>query len=228
MKIAGLIDRYLNEQSKTKNAKTIKSYKGRLKVFTDYLTEQSCNNPADINKELLLNFAKRLKEKKLSVNACYVYLSQTKKLLEWLHQKAYLFVNLSVAIELPKWERKKGKQFTHAQTQQILGKIKSEPNMTTAIKARNTTIMGLYLYENLKTHHIAYISIIDLDFTNNEIRLVKAKRFQKIKPETAKLIKSYLPHRNWFKPKNDYLFIGRGGKRLSAQSIGKIHHKATS
>ena len=224
MQITELVEKYLEEQGKTRKTKTVQAYRGRLKSFGEYIGAQG-DNLSCLTAVSVMVYTKRLKKQKLAVNARYVYLAEAKKFLSWLYTQNYSLVDLSTAIELPRWERKTTEILAGQQIQELLLRIKSDPIMQDTIKRRNRAVLALYLIENLKTYTISNITTIDLNFTTGELRLVTAKRFQKLDKETLVLLKEYLPCRNCFKPRHDYLFVGLGGKKLSGQSINLVRRR---
>jgi site-specific recombinase XerD len=176
MLLMALMERYLSAQRQAKSSGTVRSYRGRLRVFSKYLKAAGCNSPGDLNAGKLAVFAQQLETKNLATNARYVYLEQVKQFIKWLYQELYLLVDLSEEVRLPKWERKAKKQYAAARKLAMIGAVaKQEP-----WKSRNQAILALYLYEGLKKVEIKELSILDLDFGCQALRLRQRKIFKKL------------------------------------------------
>ena len=93
-------------------------------------------------------------------------------------------------------------------------------------KERDTLIIQLYLDEKLTVPTLSKLSVLDVDtldpLSNQEIRIVKRRRFQKIREETAKQIMKYLKVRGRYLPKTDILFVNNKGYKLSEKQIRSI------
>lgn len=81
-------------------------------------------------------------------------------------------------------------------------------------KERDGLIVLLYGLERLTRKDILALTVIDVDLERRELRLQRRRRFQGIKKETEQALKRYLQKRREYRPKTDYMVVGKDGKAL--------------
>ena len=218
MDLEALQAAYLNSLSASFSEKTRASYAQRLQPLFSFFNGSNVTQVSQITPELIGVYVELLKRKQLSTNARYLYLEQIKKFLTFLEAEAYCFVCLAAGIELPKWERKPKLIFTGKQIQTLIQKVNEvEPYLS-----RARAILGLNLLEKLSTGQIQALTMLDFDFIQEELRLVKTKKMIPLSSQTKTLLKTWLKQRSQLKPQVDYVFIDKSGKQLSLQVISRI------
>ena len=218
MDLEALQAAYLNSLSASFSEKTRASYAQRLQSLFSFFNGSNVTQLSQITPELIGVYVELLKRKQLSTNACYLYLEQTKKFLIFLEAEAYCFVSLAAGIELPKWERKPKPILAGKQIQTLIQKVNEvEPYLS-----RARAILGLNLLEKLRTGQIQSLTMLDFDFIQEELRLVKTKKMIPLSLQTKTLLKTWLKQRSQLKPQVDYVFIDKSGKQLSLQVISRI------
>ena len=221
MKITELVAKYLIQQNKTKKPTTKLAYQQRFEKFLSYLIANQINEVNQLNETTIKNYTRIVSSMKS--NTAYVYLQTTQNFLRYLYQNSYIFHDLSIHINLPKWQRPPKANYTTNQTIKILHTIQHPYHN----QARNKAIVALHLLAKLKTSQVAALTILDLNLEAQELRLASKRKFLQLPTLVHKTLQSYLKMRPLSKPKSDYLFITNpGGRKMSIHSIRAIIKKA--
>lgn len=222
MKISELMDTFLAESKAERSVYTVAKYAERLRYFRLFCEENEIEQPNELTAGTIKAYQDYLNAKNLATNTLHVYIDTTQKFLSFLFNRHYVFVDLSMCLTRPKWEKKPRKKYSTAQVAKLLESVDS----LDALKARNKAILALFLNEGLSTGELERLSLIDCDLTTKELRLVKKKRFVGMCEQSEKLLKAYLKKRAQLNPKVDWLFVRQDGQKLSGQGVGLVVRKA--
>lgn len=89
-------------------------------------------------------------------------------------------------------------------------------------KERNRLIIILNQVEGFSSAVLNEFTVLDTDVYENEIRLRKKRKFQKIHPKTVKHLIAYLKIRGRYFPKTDYLLVNKQGVVMGEKAIRRV------
>ena len=210
--------------------KTLKSYKGAIKCFIDYLTFNSITNPT---RNDIVNYRSALIDKGLKPTTIHAYINAIKRGFEWLDYNG-LYKNIAINIKSVKisnlYHRKDS--LTLDQAKEILNYYKRD----TLEGKRNYAIILLCLECGLRTIELQRSNVNDIrNMANYRVIYIMGKghqekdRYNKISPYLDGAIRDYLLTRG-VESESEPLFTSlsdRNNKeRLSSDMISRIIKKA--
>lgn len=220
--VAEIINNFSNSLDVTKETKYC--YMASVKYFLNYLVE---NNIEQVNRQVVLNYKKYLKEKFSSASTINQYLSGVRAL--FLYLETLGIPNVMATIKSVKQIRNHKKlPLTKQQAITIQNNLKKD-NLK---EKRDYAIFQLCLRNGLREIELVRANIEDIDTRDNEHILYLQGKFQNEKntfivlcPTVMSALNDYLVTRGEYKV-SDPLFIGlasnKYGTRLTTRSIRRI------
>lgn len=220
-----MIDAFVASKHIADNSK--RTYRNALRRLFEFFAAESVTMPTE---ESVMDFINKLAAQKKAAATIRLYTTTVKNFFSWTARKGYYpNVAADVRLNLKKSTTHNKKALSQKQAQDLLSAVKGN----TLIALRDRAIIALALQTGVRTVEIERANIGDLYSDGSDWYLdVQGKgRIQKdatvrIAPQTAKLILRYLDLRG--EADDDAsIFVSTArnssrGKRLSAQSVGKL------
>lgn len=148
-------------------------------------------------------------------------LSSVKSFFKFLYRQGFVKINPALDIKTPKLPKRLPKFLTQAQVQEVLDKF--------SLTKRDKAILELLYGCGVRAAELVGLNINDIDFYNDQIRVMGKGRKERIIPfgEMAKkALKGYLEERK--DRKTQAVFLNRKGERLSTRSLQRIVNRTLS
>ena len=206
---------------------TIFSYATDLKFFLSFL-EYYKNSKISINKLEKLEprevRAWLAHEINLGISATTLnrYLSSIKDFFNWLNEKKYVYNNSITMIRMPKKEHKLPRPIEENYILEVISLI-SKNNVLPWIAARNISVITLLYGCGLRISEALSIKMNDYPFKDTLKVVGKGgkERVIPIIPFVRNCINEYIYLCPYHKNKNEFLYLGKRGKKLNARIIQK-------
>lgn len=197
--------------------KTLSDYEKFFNYFLDFVGKDTICS--EVNEDLYLSYVKYLSEKKPEISKITIktYLTHVRVVLYFLMDKGYITSFPCDMIKAPK-------PLKQTYSNDVIERITEKPdfNKCTFCDVRNWALCCYALSTGNRAETIGNIKIGDLDFFNNEIRILTTKnKKQYIFPMSSALKKvliQYLQIRGSNNP-DDFLFCNVYGEKLGYSGI---------
>lgn len=166
-------------------------------------------------------------EKGWSPKTFHIYRQYLKTFFDWCRRQGFLRKNPVDSIEKPKLPSKLPRALPRDQARKILFSATWYPWRYGFQKARNTTILAIFLLTGIRLQELLNLNISDVDLPNRQILIQQGKgrkdRWVPINDRLFHFLKQYFDARKTFGKKSDCLFPGLGSqKRLRVKDIRRI------
>lgn len=208
---------------------TIKAYRLDLKAFGEYLESKQLSNIEDIQPEILREYAcsiknlkpRSVKRKIATIKSLFVYFAASGKLQK--NQLENYRSNIRIGKALPRIVSRR----TVKSLLQDPYSTNRSTNISSKYKLRNRAIIEILFGTGMRVSEVSHLCIDSVDLRANRI-LVRGKGNRErvipiVSSELIESLKEHICERNADHEK--YLFVNRGGRRLSEQSIRTILRK---
>ncbi|MGN1338056.1 MAG: site-specific tyrosine recombinase/integron integrase [Candidatus Coprovivens sp.] len=226
--LSNLLDHFIKYLSNEKRypETTITSYSNDLDNYYSYIILKKINYKT-INKDEIRSYLKYLDELNYSKSTISRILSALRHFYNYLIKEDIIESNIFKTIRNPK----KDKKLPNFLQSDELIKIFDSIDITTDLGLRNRLIFELLYATGLRVSELHNLKIKDIDFNNNEIKVLGKGNKERITffgEYAAKYLNDYLntSRKNLLKGKTtDYLLINNNGEHLSIRGIQDIVNK---
>ena len=226
--LSNLLDHFIKYLSNEKRypETTITSYSNDLDNYYSYIILKKINYKT-INKDEIRSYLKYLDELNYSKSTISRILSALRHFYNYLIKEDIIESNIFKTIRNPK----KDKKLPNFLQSDELIKIFDSIDITTDLGLRNRLIFELLYATGLRVSELHNLKIKDIDFNNNEIKVLGKGNKERITffgEYAAKYLDDYLntSRKNLLKGKTtDYLLINNNGEHLSIRGIQDIVNK---
>jgi len=223
MKIKDVFDKF-REYLKSENVsqRTIRSYLNNVDIFSRYLREKSIENLDDISRDVIDQYQIDMSTKNiytkqyLSLKTQMCRLCALIKFFKFLYGKAIIEINPISHIKLPKVPKR---QISNFLTYKEVLSILKAADTKDLLGIRDKAILELLYSVGLRNEELRNLTINDIDFNNQIIRIIGKGNKERIIPiGTVALdyIEEYLQKARPFLSKypTDILFLSKRGNKL--------------
>jgi integrase/recombinase XerD len=233
MKIQAILENFKSYlAAKNYSSRTIETYVKYIELFDRYLKQKKIERIEDITRDLIDQYQIDLTTKNQHTKMYLTVSTQTSRLValisffRFLHHKSLIEVNPVSHLELPKVPRRPPSNYlTYKEVSEIL-KAASKTNL---LGIRDKAILELLYSVGLRNSELRTLSIQDIDFNNELIRIQGKGQKERIVPigkVALDYIQVYLEKSRPFllnqKTQTDVLFLSKRGKPLSIDVLPDI------
>ncbi|MDK2921934.1 MAG: integrase/recombinase XerD [Desulfonauticus sp.] len=201
---------------------TVDSYRLDLEDFLFFLKK---NKQGFAEEDSLFLYLLYLRQKGLKSKSIARHLSTLRGFFNFLEEKQVVKNNPTSSLENPKIPKSLPKILSLKEVQQIL----QAPNPSTLLGFRDKTMLEIMYAAGLRVSELINLKPLDFDPMQGILKIFGKGSKERLVPLYSKaqeLLNTYLQEkRKLFKPKEDYIFLNRSGKRLTRQGIWKIIKK---
>ncbi|MDQ7031694.1 MAG: site-specific tyrosine recombinase XerD [Desulfonauticus sp.] len=206
---------------------SVKSYLNDLQAFILFLHEQGIEDVKKISEDTLFLYLVYLRQKGLKNRSISRQLSSLRNFFSYLEEYNLLTTNPALLLENPKLPRLLPKILSLKEVKLLL----SMPNPSTLLGKRDKTILEILYAAGLRVSELIELQPLDFDPNVGILKVWGKGNKERLVPlhdQAQKTLNLYLSEvRPLFKPKQDYIFLNRSGKKLSRQGVWKMIKKYT-
>ncbi len=206
---------------------TIQAYQTDLKDFSNFLLQKEINSWDGVNYPVLVSYIEHLRKKGLSSYSMARKVSTVRSFFKFLSSQKYIKENPTMILESFKRERHLPFVLSVSQINSILENI----DTTKQMNLRDRALLELLYATGIRVSEIADLKIENIDIEVGYARVLGKGSKERIVPmgkHAKKWLKKYLenvrPNLNKGVVEN-CVFLNRGGRQFSRQSIWKIIKK---
>ena len=210
---------------------TYVSYERDIKQYIKYLEEHGVRDPEDITVEILKDYLKYLKTKRLEPASVSRKLSSIKCFHKFLQSERYTKVNITKNIDAPKQAKKLPVVLSIEEVDKLLNSLKYD----TPIEARNKAMIELDYASGLRVSELVNLKLGDLHFDDDEsggfVQVYGKGNKERIVPVGEVAVKAINYYIKEARPKlikkhTDYLFLNhKDGNQISRQMFFIVLNK---
>lgn len=224
-----LIDTFLNYLSVERGLanNTISSYREDLKFYMDFLEKKEINALSNTTKNDIINFMFGQKDQGLSPNSISRRLTAIRVFYRFLVRERILKLDPTSQLDSPKLWKKIPETLSLNEVEALL----NQPNLKDKQGLRDKAILEALYATGMRISEAANLKIDNVNMDIGFVRCIGKGNKERIIPLGKKAIESIKKYLKNSRPKfaskieNQFLFLGRFGKRISRQSLWKIIKK---
>lgn len=206
---------------------TIIGYKNHLDLFEKFLKEKKINSYNDVDYSIIRNYINYLYDKKYISKTICNHISSLRSFFKYLKNEEIIKNNPMVLVQNPKLEKKLPKYLYYEDVEKIL----SVPNLKNDVGVRDALILELLYVTGIRVSELVNIKLSDINFSEFKIKITGKGNKERIVlygSRCSELINKYLKIRNNFlKDNNEYLVLGKSGKKINDRMIRTIINDIT-
>ncbi|MBC7327851.1 site-specific tyrosine recombinase XerD [bacterium] len=204
---------------------TLSAYRNDLKQFLSFLEEKKLRKIDEVNNEILLAFVSYLR-RKFKQRSLMRKISSLKGFLKFLQREGLIKGGLYETLESPTLPKSLPKVMTVEEVELLL----SQPDTSTFLGIRDKALLELLYSSGLRISEASNLRLDDIDLEGEFVRCRGKGRKERIVPLGSiakKWLKEYITGARFALAKGDtrWVFLGKGGKKLSRVSMWKIVKK---
>ena len=203
---------------------TFLAYERDIKQYVYYLETHGIEDPNDITIDILRDYLKYLKTKKIQPSSAARKLSSIKAFHKFLQVEKYTKDNITKNIDAPKQAKKLPQVLSIEEVELLLNSL----NDSTAIESRTKAMIELDYATGLRVSELINIKLQDIHLDNGFVQVYGKGNKERIVPvgEVAiQAVKNYIDNARpkLMKKHTDYLFINnKDGGPISRQAFFMI------
>ncbi len=201
------------------------SYAHDLKVYLEFLTENSVKKISEISKELVEKFNQNLISKGLVTSSRARYIASVRGFHKWLYRTNRAKKNVTDSIELPRAEKKIPVNLSIDQINSVM----SQPDTYTLPGKRDRAILETLYSCGLRVSELIGLKVRDILWESGVIRTLgkgNKERLVPISKTALDCLKDYIDnariHFNKTKDAQEFLFLNQRGTALSRMGVWKV------
>ena len=207
---------------KNYSSHTIIGYTNHLEHFLDFLKDKNINNYNNVSYNMIRSYINKLYEDKYTSKSICNYISSLRSFFKYLKNEEVIKNNPMVLIQNPKLEKKLPKYLYYEDMEKIL----NIPDLNTDIGIRDALILELLYVTGRRVSELVNIKLSDIDYNDRKIKINGKGNKERIVlygTRCEELLNKYLKIRgNFLKNSNDYLILGKMGKKINDRMIRTI------
>ena len=207
---------------KNYSSHTIIGYTNHLDHFLKFLKDKNINNYNDASYNIIRSYINKLYEDKYTSKSICNYISSLRSFFKYLKNEEVIKNNPMVLIQNPKLEKKLPKYLYYEDMEKIL----NVPDLNTDIGIRDSLILELLYVTGIRVSELVNIKLSDIDYNDRKIKINgkgNKGRIVLYGTRCEELLNKYLKIRdNFLKNSNDYLILGKMGKKINDRMIRTI------
>ena len=213
------------EKGLSKN--TIQAYQADLRDFLNFLSQKGINSCSEVNYPILVSYIEQLRKNGFSSYSIARKISTIRSFFKFLSGQKYIKEDPTMILESFKRERNLPFVLSVSQINSILENI----DTTKPMNLRDRALLELLYATGIRVSEIADLKIENIDIEVGYARVFGKGSKERIVPvgkHAKKWLKKYLENVRPNLSKGavgNYVFLNRGGKKLSRQSIWKMIKK---
>lgn len=201
---------------------TIIGYENHITLFYEFLKNKNVDNFNNVDYSAVRNYINYLYEKKYSAKSICNHISSLRTFFKYLKNENIIKNNPMILIENPKLEKKLPKFLYYEDVEKIL----NTPDKNTNEGIRDALILELLYVTGIRVSELVNIKISDIHFKERKIKINgkgNKQRYALYGTRCEELLNSYLNIRKDFlQENNDYLLLGKMGKKINDRIIRSI------
>ncbi|MCK5862549.1 MAG: site-specific tyrosine recombinase XerD [Candidatus Hydrogenedentes bacterium] len=198
--------------------KTLSAYAADVKRYLGTLEEQGIMLPEEIVFEDVIDHLSLLRDAELSPRSIARHLSAIRRFHRFLLEEGFCDTDITEMAEAPHLVRKLPRWLSTEEIERLL----LAPDVTTPEGIRDAAILELFYACGLRISELAALPVkhVNLEEANVRVRGKGAKfRMVPLGRCSIKKIQTWLPCRMQWAQRDDAVFIGTSGKRLSRTTV---------
>lgn len=216
-------DKFLNylELEKNYSAHTALNYRIDLKELGNFIADNPLKDIKDIDYLFLRKFLRFLTEKKLKKRSISRKISTLKSFFKFMVKEGEIKNNAAASLIYPRLEKNLPKFLTENEINKIMDSYENK----TWLNFRDRAILELLYSTGARISETVSLKIENADLISGMVKVKgkgKKERLLPLGEPAVKTLKHYLDNRP---DKNNYLFVNRWGKPLTAKGVRKILNK---
>ena len=224
-----LIDTFMNYLSVERGLanNTISAYRDDLKFYMDFLEKKEINALSNTTKNDIINFMFGQKDQGLSPNSISRRLTAIRVFYRFLVREKILKADPTSQLDSPRLWKKIPEALSLNEVEALL----NQPNLKDKQGLRDKAIIEVLYATGMRISEAANLKIDNLNMDIGFLRCIGKGNKERIIPLGKKAIESIKKYLLNSRPnfvskiENQFLFLGRFGKRISRQSLWKIIKK---
>jgi len=203
--------------------KSINSFRLALDAFLLFLAAQEIRRLQDVTLSHLEAYRSYLvEERALAPNSVHQYLRVVRKFFAYLEETSVVFMNVAIALELPRFQRSLG----HVPSEEEIGLLLATPDTSVPTGLRDRAMMEIAYSTGIRVGELCSLRLHDLQLREHLLRIMGKGRKERLVPlgKTAtKWLRRYLAESRsslQLNKKEDALWLSsRQGKPLQILSV---------
>lgn len=206
---------------------TLESYQRDIKQFLDFLTRRGISAPAEVKREMIVEYLSEFKDKGLANSTLSRNIASLRSFFYFLIQENSLEENLAQQLESPRIEKKLPRILTSKEVDRLL----SQPSADKQNGVRDKAMLELLYASGIRVSELVSLNLNDFNPEAGFLRCSGKGMKERIVPVGNLAINNvqyYLQHCRPRLIKNrdeKSLFVNHHGQRLTRQGFWKILKK---
>jgi len=201
--------------------RTLSAYAADIRLYLRFLEEAGVKAAAEIRLEEVVDHFSRLRESGLSSRSLARHLSAIRRFHSFLTEEGHCAANVTAMIDTPRLLRRLPRCLSSEEVERIL----RMPDIQTVAGVRDVALLELFYACGLRISELAALPVKHVQMEESSVRIYgKGAKYRMVPLGRAALEKlsAWLPLRAQWARRDDALFIGATGRRLSRSTIWRL------
>lgn len=211
--------KYLKVEKNYSNL-TILNYGKDLKLFHQFLTLEKITDIRKVDYPILRNYLSFLYEREFQNSSVARYISALRSFFKYLVKEDIIISNPMELIDFPRKEKKLPKVLYYDELEKIL----AIPDVSTPLGQRDLAILETLYSTGIRVSELIHMQLKDISFDEKRIKVLgkgNKERYALFGNRLKKILLEYIENgrAKLLKESNDYLFLNKNGKPLTARGV---------